>query len=153
MYGRNSYLGEGFCTHGVDAKTCKVCPVEQVHICGECGKEYGTASDLRMHYADLHSVKQLSMIRLRSERDALREALEEIVRVASGEKQVAVDDTEGMAWIDKFSRAAIGGLKESYTNSVLCPSCQATDNNPYIDSHGQHMRACGRCMIQWVETP
>lgn len=27
MYGRNSYLGEGFCTHGVDAKTCMACSV------------------------------------------------------------------------------------------------------------------------------
>lgn len=105
MYGRNSYLGEGFCTHGVPAKTCKVCAVEQTHICSQCGKEYGTASDLRMHYADLHPAT--SMIRLRSECDALREALEEIVRVASGEKQVSVDDTEGMEWIDKFARAAI----------------------------------------------
>jgi len=29
MYGRNSYLGKGFCTHGVDEKSCKVCPVEK----------------------------------------------------------------------------------------------------------------------------
>jgi hypothetical protein len=27
MYGRNSYLGQGFCVHGVDEKTCKACPV------------------------------------------------------------------------------------------------------------------------------
>jgi|SRR5580704_1293189 hypothetical protein len=33
-----------------------------------------------------------------------------------------------------------------------CPSCQAIDNNPYIDANGVHMRACGRCMIQWRET-
>lgn len=31
----------------------------------------------------------------------LRDALEEIRQVASGEKQVAIDDTEGMEWIDK----------------------------------------------------
>src|ERR1700685_1103315 len=39
--------------------------------------------------------------------DALREALEEIVAVASGERQVAVDDTEGMEWIDKRARRAL----------------------------------------------
>lgn len=37
----------------------------------------------------------------------LREALEEIVAVASGERQVAVDDTEGMEWIDKRARKAL----------------------------------------------
>ena len=37
----------------------------------------------------------------------LREALEEIVAVASGERQVAVDDTEGMEWIDKRARQAL----------------------------------------------
>lgn len=31
----------------------------------------------------------------------------------------------------------------------LCPSCQASDNNPYVDARGKSMRACGRCMIQW----
>jgi len=39
--------------------------------------------------------------------DKLREALEEIVAVASGERQVAVDDTEGMEWIDKRARQAL----------------------------------------------
>lgn len=39
--------------------------------------------------------------------DTLRESMKEIVRVASGDKQVANDDTEGMAWIDKFARAAL----------------------------------------------
>jgi hypothetical protein len=37
--------------------------------------------------------------------------------------------------------------------TVLCPSCQATDNNPYTDASGKKMRACGRCMIQWEELP
>jgi hypothetical protein len=31
----------------------------------------------------------------------------------------------------------------------VCPSCGATDNNPYTDANGNAMRACGRCMIQW----
>jgi hypothetical protein len=39
--------------------------------------------------------------------------LEEIVRVASGEKQVANDDTEGMAWIDKFARKALAEVGRS----------------------------------------
>ena len=39
--------------------------------------------------------------------EKLREALEEIRQVASGEKQVAMDDTEGMAWIDKRAQAAL----------------------------------------------
>lgn len=34
---------------------------------------------------------------------------------------------------------------------VLCPSCGASDNNPYIDGRGIAMRACGRCMIQWQD--
>jgi len=37
----------------------------------------------------------------------MRAALEEIVLVASGKNQVAQDDTEGMAWIVKFARAAL----------------------------------------------
>jgi hypothetical protein len=39
--------------------------------------------------------------------DELKKALEEIVAVASGERQIADDDTEGMAWIDKRARAAL----------------------------------------------
>ena len=39
--------------------------------------------------------------------DKLIEALQEIIEVASGERQVAEDDTEGMAWIDKRARAAV----------------------------------------------
>lgn len=31
----------------------------------------------------------------------------------------------------------------------ICPSCRATDNNPYTSPEGIAMRACGRCMIQW----
>jgi hypothetical protein len=34
-------------------------------------------------------------------------ALQEIIEVASGERQVADDDTGGMAWIDKRARAAL----------------------------------------------
>jgi hypothetical protein len=30
-----------------------------------------------------------------------------------------------------------------------CPSCEATDNNAYVDANSVNMRACGRCMIQW----
>ena len=37
----------------------------------------------------------------------------------------------------------------SETPREKCPSCQATDNNPYTDQNGVAMRACGRCMIQW----
>jgi len=37
----------------------------------------------------------------------LEEALKEIVEVASGEKQVANDDTEGMEWVDKRARRAL----------------------------------------------
>jgi hypothetical protein len=37
------------------------------------------------------------------------------------------------------------------TVSEICPSCQATDNTPYVDANGVAMRACGRCMIQWRE--
>lgn len=33
--------------------------------------------------------------------------------------------------------------------SGICPSCQATDNNSYVDANGVAIRACGRCMIQW----
>jgi|SRR5882724_7131704 len=39
--------------------------------------------------------------------EGLAVALKRIVAVASGEEQVAVDDTAGMAWIDKFARAAL----------------------------------------------
>jgi len=35
--------------------------------------------------------------------------------------------------------------------AARCPSCRATDNNPYMDAFGQNMRACGRCNIQWVD--
>lgn len=45
--------------------------------------------------------------RLEQENKALLEALREIVSVASGEKQVAFDDTEGMGWVDKRARAAL----------------------------------------------
>lgn len=49
--------------------------------------------------------------KLAQEKDAevarLREALETVVSVASGERQVADDDTGGMAWIDRFARAAL----------------------------------------------
>ena len=38
-------------------------------------------------------------------------ALEEIVAVASGERQVANDDAEGMAWIDKRARAALASTQ------------------------------------------
>jgi hypothetical protein len=37
----------------------------------------------------------------------LRDALQTIVDVASGEQQVADDDTAGMAWIDKYARDAL----------------------------------------------
>ena len=38
MYGRNSYLGEGFCTHGVKAEDCKVCAWidENCNACSRC---------------------------------------------------------------------------------------------------------------------
>jgi len=41
----------------------------------------------------------------------LAEALIEIQQIASGEKQVAMDDTEGMAVIDKIANAALEGRK------------------------------------------
>jgi hypothetical protein len=41
----------------------------------------------------------------------LEEALEEIREVASGEKQVADDDTEGLAWVDKKAKSALDGGK------------------------------------------
>ncbi len=59
--------------------------------------------------------------------DKLIEALQEIIEVASGERQVAEDDTEGMAWIDKRARAAVRahdeGTDEELTDtrwSALC---------------------------------
>ena len=39
------------------------------------------------------------------------------------------------------------------TRQETCPSCGGSDNNPYVDDHGQNMRACGRCMVQWVWEP
>lgn len=39
--------------------------------------------------------------------NTFRKALEEIIAVASGERQVANDDTEGIAWIDKRARTAL----------------------------------------------
>lgn len=50
----------------------------------------------------------------KAEADAQRmyEALGEIAAVASGEKQVATDDTEGMDYIDKLARAAITAYEE-----------------------------------------
>jgi hypothetical protein len=36
---------------------------------------------------------------------------------------------------------------------VKCPSCGGSDNNPYEAAFGIRMRACGRCMIQWVAEP
>ena len=39
-------------------------------------------------------------------------ALKQIVSVASGEIQVAIDDTDGMAWIDRYARAALKELGE-----------------------------------------
>ncbi len=41
------------------------------------------------------------------ELERLREALRQIIAVASGECQVAEDDTGGMAWIDTHARAAM----------------------------------------------
>lgn len=45
-------------------------------------------------------------------KDRIREleaALQEIVDVASGERQVADDDTGGMEWVDRCARAALRG--------------------------------------------
>jgi hypothetical protein len=39
--------------------------------------------------------------------DTVIAAMRVIVTVASGEKQVAIDDTGGMAWIDKFARETL----------------------------------------------
>lgn len=38
MYGRNSYLGQGFCTHGVKEEDCKVCAwiIENCNACSRC---------------------------------------------------------------------------------------------------------------------
>lgn len=38
-------------------------------------------------------------------------ALQEIIAVTSGERQVADDDTGGMEWVDKRARAALGERK------------------------------------------
>lgn len=40
-------------------------------------------------------------------------------------------------------------MSEQGEKAMVCPSCQAIDNNPYTDANGVAMRACGRCMIQW----
>lgn len=44
---------------------------------------------------------------LESEKAELLAALHHIVEVASGERQVAIDDTDGMAYIDKYTRAVL----------------------------------------------
>ncbi len=44
--------------------------------------------------------------------EALAKALDEIVSVASGETQVAIDDTDEIAWIDKYARAALAAHRE-----------------------------------------
>jgi len=38
MYGRNSYLGQGLCTHGVKEEKCKVCAwiIENCNACSRC---------------------------------------------------------------------------------------------------------------------
>ena len=55
-------------------------------------------------------IERIAQVEARNE--ALVEALGDIVAVASGEKEAAMDDTEGMAWIDRFARAAIAAQKE-----------------------------------------
>lgn len=47
------------------------------------------------------------LIQSREQNAKLVEALKIIQSVASGERQVAVDDTDGMAWIDKYAREAL----------------------------------------------
>lgn len=68
----------------------------------------------------------------------LRAALEHIVAVASGEKQVANDDTEGMAYIDKYARAALaaheegGGARGTVLISEVLKRLSQTPYNVYL---------------------
>jgi len=67
-----------------------------------------------MYHGALIPGMRANAIKLRAladEVDALQSAMQEIVEVASGERQVADDDTEGMAWIDKRARRALAGEK------------------------------------------
>jgi len=77
----------------------------------------------------------------------MRAALEEIRQVASGEKQVAIDDTEGMAWIDKRAQAALASPQPDRTQATL-------SEPPYCESHG--VKGCVECFLgppNWAETP
>ena len=72
--------------------------------------------------------------------DKLIEALQEIIEVASGKCQVAEDDTEGMAWIDKRARAAVrahdAGTDEGLpTDRRPCPNCGRSDGWHYALGH------------------
>ena len=76
------------------------CPHHPITEASVCGCSYDRIGDVcAFHAPALASAKQRV--------GELREVLAEIVAVASGEEQVAADDTEGMAWIDKTARAAL----------------------------------------------
>jgi len=79
----------------------------------------------------------------------MRAALEEIRQVASGEKQVAIDDTEGMAWIDKRAQAALASSEG--------PRVQSTNWRELLQdlvdnySCSCHAAPCPRCAISVEE--
>jgi hypothetical protein len=61
--------------------------------------------------------------------DKLREGLEEIVAVASGERQVANDDTEGMEWIDRRARQALAEIFPPATVDQVSPREKSNDEH------------------------
>lgn len=68
-------------------------------------KARGRTLILNCPAADVEVIALVAFIQ--SELSPLREALEEIRQVASGENQVADDDTAGMAWVDRRATAAL----------------------------------------------
>lgn len=77
---------------------------EWARFCDYCGAEDTCDDDLPACPVTREDLSQ-QLASKGEEIARLREALAEIRQVASGEKQVAQDATEGMAWIDK--RAAL----------------------------------------------
>jgi hypothetical protein len=65
----------------------------------------------------------------------LRKALEEIVAVASGERQVAVDDTEGMEWIDKRARKALAEASQRSETGTRGPSEVMKTARSWLEEH------------------
>jgi hypothetical protein len=100
--------------------------------------------------SEAEALKEVIKMLTRNERH-LRKALEEIVAVASGEKQVADDDTEGMAWIDKLGRRTLAemppaeplsamGFCEHKRPAGMCPDCGTVERGAAMPPAGQGAR-------------